>query len=165
MLSQLEALRGAVDFLQRENAHLKSADLLKALPTLPRRRTYLHPLPSLIPASPASDDDDEVGPSTPGRETAANGEDDDVHRLECEATLLFREVGRFSASPKVVDLTAFGPPSPSSTKLRWLPRSKRPDAVLEARKKEGERLEGRVEVLKERAAQAWAAQARHRYGF
>jgi hypothetical protein len=165
LLSQLEAVRGALDFLQRENARLRSADLLKTLPTLPRRQ-YTPALPALEPASPAGgsdDDDDERGPPTPGRRREG-----DVHRLESEATVLFRELSSFSASPQVVDLTAFGPSSASATatgKPRWMPRAKRPEAVLEARRKEAERLEGRVEDLKERAAQARAAQARLRYGF
>lgn len=168
LLEQLGALRGAVQYLRHENALLQSRDLLAALPTLPRRNCF-PPLPTLDPASPSGsaasslpeedEDEDDAGPTTPGRNTP------DLHRLETETTLLFREVGRFSASPKVVDLTTIMPPVAGSKLDRWMPRSKRPEAALEQRKLEGERLDARVQALKEKTARARTAQARLRYGF
>jgi len=46
---------------------------------------------------------------------------------------------------------------------KWMKRSKRPEAIVEERRREGERLEGLVKGLKERAGKARKEEERRRY--
>lgn len=166
MSLQIEALRGALKCVREENTFLKSQDLLSTLPTLPSR-SYFPSLPTLEPSSPtgssSSSVPEEDAPSTPdGHRTRTDG----WRKLETETTLLFREVSNFYASPRVIDLTSLSAlPTSLGDDFKPLRRFKRPDAVLEQRRRDGERLDGRVQDLRERTAQARAMQARARSQF
>ncbi|TFY71856.1 hypothetical protein EVG20_g1162 [Dentipellis fragilis] len=100
LLEQLEAFRGAVRFLRMENSYLKGQDLLKELQELP-------PLPAPAPREPTppldpsglSDTDDSDSDMEPAPPTT-------LRALATERKALYRDVIRFSSSPRLVDLSA-----------------------------------------------------------
>ena len=67
----------------------------------------------------------------------------------------------------VVDLSGLGPKvgggGEGAGAGKWTRRSKRPEAIVEERRREGERLEGLVKGLKERAARARMEEERRRW--
>ncbi|KAF9447534.1 hypothetical protein P691DRAFT_706592 [Macrolepiota fuliginosa MF-IS2] len=154
LLEQVEALRGTVRFLRTENSYLKGQDLLReieALPPLPvpglARRS---PTPPLVPSGLSDTDAEGEGES-----------DDDVtttpptlRSLATETKMLYRDVIRFSSSPRVVDLSVLGAGRAEARSVGgrgWMPRKKTPAAQVLERKMQAERLGRRVQGLVERA--------------
>lgn len=143
---KIEALRGAVRYLRRENSYLKGQDLLKeiqALPTLPDFSSR-GPTPPLDPSGSSSEsesDSDEQRPPS-------------LRSLATETSLLYRDVIQFSSTPKIVDLTAMNRKRmESSQNIRgWMPKRMTPSYQLLERKLAAERLSRRVRGLLERAS-------------
>lgn len=153
LLEQIEALRGTVRFLRSENNFLKGQDLIREIealtPATPPIRRRAPPTPPLV-ASGHSDteeesdpDDLESSPATPPS----------LRTLATETKLLYRDVIKFSSSPKVVDLSELNRKrqEAKSTKV-WMPKKKMPAQQVLERKMEGERLSRRVHGLMERAS-------------
>ncbi|KAG2122581.1 dynein associated protein-domain-containing protein [Suillus clintonianus] len=147
LLEQIEALRGTVRFLRTENSYLKGQDLLKeiqALPPLPdpvsRVRT-----PPLDPSGQSDTDesDTELPPAPPT-----------IRSLATETKVLYRDVIKFSSSPRVVDLSALHAKRAESDckggKI-WMRRKATPAQQVLDRKMEAERLSRRVRGLLDRA--------------
>lgn len=124
-----------------ENSYLKGQDLLReieALPQLPIAAPR-QPTPPLVPSGLSdTDDSDSDDPTKPLS----------LHTLAAESKLLYREVFKFTASPKVVDITS------RSTKdghaRAWMPKKKTPAYQVWERRMEGEKLSRRVKGLLER---------------
>ncbi|TCD64746.1 hypothetical protein EIP91_003668 [Steccherinum ochraceum] len=154
LLEQIDALRGTVRFLRTENSYLKGQDLLKEIEALPPLQDPLSrlPTPELVADTSDSDSDE---PATPPS----------LRTLAAESKLLFRDVIKYTSSPRVVDLSVLkkrraaaaeaggegeqqaGVPSGNRP---WLPRKKTPAYQVWERKQEGERLGRRVQALLER---------------
>lgn len=150
-VDQLEALRGTVRYLRTENSYLKGQDLLRdlqALPPLPEPINRIRTPP--LSRSPApgsrlgaeSDDEDDTPPTPPT-----------LRALALETKVLYRDVIRFSASPRVVDLSATNArrAEHASGGRGWMPRKQSPAHQVLERKAEAERLSKRVKGLIERA--------------
>jgi dynactin 1 len=125
--------------LRTENSYLKGQDILHELYALPPLRTTppRSPTPPLVNSSSDadSDDDESDSPRTPPT----------LRALAAETKLLYRDVIRFNASPRVVDLSA-GP------KKGWVPRKQMPAYQVLERKTEAERLGRRVKGLLTKAS-------------
>ncbi|KAI0658356.1 dynactin [Cubamyces menziesii] len=145
LLEQLDALRGTVRFLRSENSFLKGQDLLKEIESLPELPEPFprEPTPPLVPSTLSdsdSDSDDEVRTPRTLRDIAV------------ESKLLYREVIKYTSSPRVVDLSVLrakrenGGHGPAKG---WMPRKKMPAYQLFERKKQGERLGKRLKGLLE----------------
>ena len=141
---QIDSLRGTVRFLRQENFFLKGQDLLKEIETLPELPALIprEPTPDLVPSTLSdsdSDSDDEPRPPPT------------LRSLAVESKLLYREVIKYTSSPRLVDLSvlkanrANGQP----TTKAWLPRKKTPAYQLFERKMQGERLGRRLKGLLE----------------
>lgn len=143
---QLDALRGTVRFLRTENCYLKGQDLLRefeSLPPLPQPVTR-EPTPDLIPSTLSDSEESELDDSSPR----------DWRTLAAESKLLYREVIKYTSSPRVVDLSAIrskGNGEKGSTRA-WMPRKKTPAYQVWERKMEGERLGRRLHGLMERTS-------------
>jgi dynactin 1 len=78
-----------------------------------------------------------------------------LRALTTETKLLYRDVIKFSSSPRVVDLTALNVKrneSRSTGGRGWMPKKKTPAAQVLERKMQAERLGKRVQGLLERAS-------------
>ncbi|PBK76520.1 dynactin [Armillaria solidipes] len=147
LLEQIEALRGTVRFLRTENSYLKGQDLLREIETLPPLPEPLarSPTPPLDPSgfSDTDDSDSDRSPSPPT-----------LRSLTTETKLLYRDVIKFSTSPRVVDLSAINAlraETKSGGKV-WLPKKKTPAHQVLERKLEAERLSRRMMGLLDRAS-------------
>ncbi|KIJ13750.1 hypothetical protein PAXINDRAFT_170080 [Paxillus involutus ATCC 200175] len=148
LLEQIEGLRGAVRFLRTENSYLKGQDLLKeiqSLPPLPEPVSRL-PTPPLDPSGLSdSDDSDSEVPFTPPT----------MRSLATETKMLYRDVIKFSSSPRVVDLSALHGKrgdGEGKTVRGWMRRKDTPAQQVLERKLEAERLSRRVRGLLDRAS-------------
>ena len=164
-LSQIEALRGTVRFLRSENSYLKSQDLLRDIGSLPPLHDPFdrEATPPLIPSTLHDSDSDSDEPRSPPN----------LRTLAAESKLLYRDVIKFTSSPKVVDLSVLRRKrngdvsseggdrdevsqregesnSRTSYQRGWLPKKKTPAYQVLERKLEGERLGRRVQGLLER---------------
>lgn len=146
---QIDAFRGTVRFLRTENSYLKGQDLLREIETLP-------PLPEPISREPTP-------PLLPsGNSDTSDSESDDplapvsLRTLAAESKLLFRDVIKFSSSPRVVDLSAtMNEQSPEGGERHiraWMPKKKTPAYQVWERRMESERLGRRVKGLLERTS-------------
>ncbi|KAF8273848.1 dynactin [Lactarius quietus] len=142
LLEQLENFRGAVRFLRKENSYLKGNDLMREIEELPRLpETHRLPTPPLD-ISGLSDTDES--------DTESKHKVPSVRSLATETKTLYREVIKFSSTPRVVDL--------STTKTSqgggkgWVPRKKTPTYQVWERKTQAERLNRRVQGLLERTS-------------
>ncbi|KAI0756147.1 dynactin [Daedaleopsis nitida] len=144
LLEQIDALRGTVRFLRSENSFIKGQDLLKEIEALPELREPLPraPTPPLVPSTLSdSDSDSDDEPRAPPT----------LRSLAVESKLLYREVIKYTSSPRLVDLSvlksrrADGHP----TTKAWMPRKKTPAYQLHERKMQGERLGRRLKGLLE----------------
>jgi len=149
-----------------ENSYLKGQDLLHEMRALPELRAPSSlsrmPTPPLEPSG-LSDTDEEDDESDPGGSPKMKSKPPPTLRsLATETKLLYRDVIKFSASPRVVDLSATSANRTRSKKLEdgsvvavgrgWVPRKKMPAHQVWERKVEAERLSRRVKGLMERAS-------------
>ncbi|KAF7346159.1 CAP-Gly domain-containing protein [Mycena sanguinolenta] len=147
LLEQIDALRGTVRFLRTENSYLKGQDLLReieALPSLPEpiSRVATPPLVSST-LSDSDDSDSEDRPRSPPT----------LRSLATETKILYRDVIKFSSSPRVVDLTALHAKRAQANGGRvWMPKKSTPAHQVWERKMEAERLSRRVRGLLDRAS-------------
>ena len=149
-----------------ENSYLKGQDLLHEMQALPELRTSASlprtPTPPLEPSglSDTDEEDDESGPE--GSPKTRSKPPPTLRSLATETKLLYRDVIKFSASPRVVDLSATDANRSRSKTLEdgsvvtvgrgWVPRKKMPAHQVWERKVEAERLSRRVKGLMERAS-------------
>ncbi|TFK42165.1 dynactin [Crucibulum laeve] len=146
LLEQLEALRGTVRFLRTENSYLKGQDLLRqieSLPLLPEPVSRMT-TPPLDPSGLSdTDDSDSESPRPPPT----------LRSLATETKMLYRDVIKFSSSPRVVDLSALNAKRAEAKGGKvWMPRNKTPAHHVLERKMEAERLSRRVHGLIDRAS-------------
>ena len=143
---QIDALRGTVRFLRTENSYLKGQDLLREIETL-------SPLPDPISRLPTP-------PLDPSGLTDTDNSDSEsdalppptLRSLTTETKLLYRDVIRFSSSPRVVDLSNLhAKRSEMKGGKVWMPKKKTPAHYVRQRKMEAERLSVRVKDLIDRA--------------
>jgi dynactin 1 len=147
---QIEAYRGTVRYLRTENSYLRGQDLLREIQALPplREESSRTPTPPLEPSG-LSDTDDDSDPESPPRPPRT------LRSLATETKLLYRDVIKFSSSPRVVDLSVIHKKGEDGTMLSgrgWLPRKKMPAHQVWERKMEAEKLNRRVRGLMERAS-------------
>jgi len=150
-----------------ENSYLKGQDLLHGMQALPELRA-----PSSLPRSPTpplepsglsdtDEEDDEFGPEE-GSPKPKSKPPPTLRSLATETKLLYKDVIKFSASPRVVDLSVTSANQSRSKTLEdgsvvavgrgWVPRKKMPAHQVWERKVEAERLSRRVKGLMERAS-------------
>ncbi|KAH9982314.1 dynein associated protein-domain-containing protein [Lactifluus volemus] len=141
LLEQLENFRGAVRFLRMENSYLKGNDLMRELGELP-------PLPVPSPRDSTPPLDASGLSDTDESDTESSDRVPSVRSLTTETKSLYREVIKFSSTPRVVDLSATKT-SDGSTKA-WVPKKKTPTYQVWERKAQAERLNRRVQGLLER---------------
>ncbi|KXN84997.1 hypothetical protein AN958_11842 [Leucoagaricus sp. SymC.cos] len=171
LLEQIEALRGTVRFLRTENSYLKGQDLLRELETLPRLHvpalslaipslslsSRTPPTPPLVPSGlsdTSSDSEDDSSDEESGRH-GKKSQHVSLRALTTETKMLYRDVIRFSSSPKVVDLSALNKRRNESRSVGgrgWMPKKKTPAAQVLERKMQKEKLGRRVQGLLERAS-------------
>ncbi|CDO76476.1 hypothetical protein BN946_scf184615.g2 [Trametes cinnabarina] len=139
----IDALRGTVRFLRGENSFLKGQDLLKEIESLPElpEPAPRQPTPPLVPSTLSdseSDPDEEPHPPT-------------LRDLAVESKLLYREVIKYTSSPRVVDLSVLKSKRENgyAPVKGWMPRKKTPAYQLYERKLQGERLGKRLRGLLE----------------
>ncbi|KAK7063669.1 CAP-Gly domain-containing protein [Favolaschia claudopus] len=148
LLEQIDALRGTVRYLRTENSYLKGQDLLReieALPTLPESISRM-PTPALEPSTLSDSDDDSDSEDRPRSPPT-------LRSLATETKILYRDVIKFSSSPRVVDLTALNAKRAQANGGRvWLPKKSTPAHQVWERKMEAERLSRRVRGLLDRAS-------------
>lgn len=141
---QINALRGTVRYLRTENSYLKGQDLLReieALPPLPDRTRQ--PTPPLDPSTASDSDSDSELPDSPPT----------LRDLATETKMLYRDVIKFSSSPRVIDLSALNAKKAEANGKRlWMPKKQTPAHQVWERKMEAERLSRRVHGLLERAS-------------
>ncbi|KAL0951934.1 hypothetical protein HGRIS_008587 [Hohenbuehelia grisea] len=161
LLEQVDALRGTVRYLRTENSYLKSHDLLKeiqALPPIPEPLAPTRePTPELVPASGLSSDSEESDDDSIPTHRARS-----LRGLSTETKVLYRDVMRFSSSPRVVDLSVLNANRAAEEKGEdsttkgarkvWMPKKKTPAYQVMERKMEAERLSRRVRGLLNRAS-------------
>ncbi|KAI6031243.1 dynein associated protein-domain-containing protein [Pisolithus microcarpus] len=148
LLDQIEALRGTVRFLRTENSYLKGQDLLKeiqALPPLPDPVSRVT-TPPLDPSGTSdTDESDDDVPTTPPT----------LRSLATETKMLYRNVIRFSSSPRVVDLSvlhAKRAEGEGKSGKGWMRKRDMPAHQILERKLEAEHLRKRVKGLLDRAS-------------
>ncbi|KAH9043663.1 dynein associated protein-domain-containing protein [Lactarius pseudohatsudake] len=145
LLEQLESFRGAVRFLRMENSYLKGNDLMREideLPPLPETRHRLLTPP--LDTSGLSDTDES------DTETESSHKVPSVRSLAMETKSLYKEVIKFSSTPRVVDLSTMKTGQGSGK--GWIPRKKTPTYQVWERKTQAERLNRRVQGLLERTS-------------
>ncbi|KAF7347275.1 CAP-Gly domain-containing protein [Mycena venus] len=153
LLEQIDALRGTVRFLRTENSYLKGQDLLReieALPALPEPITRIA-TPPLDPSTLSDSDDDSDSESNRPRSPPT------LRSLATETKILYRDVIKFSSSPRVVDLTALNAKRVQAQANGnggrvWMPKKSMPAHQVWERKMEAERLSRRVRGLLDRAS-------------
>ncbi|EGN93727.1 hypothetical protein SERLA73DRAFT_172019 [Serpula lacrymans var. lacrymans S7.3] len=148
LLEQIDALRGTVRFLRTENSYLKGQDLLKEIQTLPPlcEPVIRVPTPPLDPSGTSDSEESDNEAVTPPPT---------LRSLATETKFLYRDVMKFSSSPRVVDLSALNAKRTEKngkTGKVWMPRKETPAHQVLERKLEGERLNRRVRGLLDRAS-------------
>ncbi|KAL7409083.1 hypothetical protein BDY24DRAFT_419180 [Mrakia frigida] len=132
-------------------------------PSTPSRRSttphhQLSPSSSASSLPPYNKDHTPITPSGPLSS---------LHAVQTEAKVLYREVPMFLPSPMVVNLSGLGLKTAGAGTGagtgKWTRRSKRPEAIVEERRREGEMLEGLVKGLNERAARPRMEEERRRW--
>jgi dynactin 1 len=134
---QLEAFKGTVRFLRSENSFLKGQDLLRGIQCLPPISDPIsrQPTPPLDPSGQSdTDEEDNEEPRTLPT----------LRTLAVETRMLYKEVIRFSASPRVVDLSALHikrAEAPHKGMKVWMPRKDNPAQKDLVRKSMGSKTE------------------------
>ncbi|KNZ76316.1 Dynactin, 150 kDa isoform [Termitomyces sp. J132] len=145
LLEQIDALRGTVRFLRTENSYLKGQDLLREIESLPPLLGPLSrmPTPPLDPSGLSDSDDSDTEAPLPSLT---------LRSLTTETKQLYRDVIRFSSSPRVVDLSTLNSKRAEAKGGKvWLPKKQTPAHQVWERKMEAERLSRRVQGLRDRA--------------
>ncbi|KIK02267.1 hypothetical protein K443DRAFT_677778 [Laccaria amethystina LaAM-08-1] len=146
LLDQIEALRGTVRYLRTENSFLKGQDLLREIESL-------SPLPQPISRMPTPPLDPSGNSDTDDFDSEINDSPPTLRTLTTETKMLYRDVIKFSSSPRVVDLSALNTKRAEAKGGKvWLPKKKSPSHQIWERKAEAERLNRRVHGLMERAS-------------
>lgn len=145
LLEQIDALRGTVRFLRTENSYLRGQDLLKEINALPplREATSREPTPPLVPSTLSDSEDSDDEPSSPPN----------LRTLTAESKLLYRDVIKYTSSPRIVDLSVLRAKRAEAAEKGvkpWMPKKKTPAYQVYERKLEGERLGRRLQGLLER---------------
>ncbi|KAG5654154.1 hypothetical protein H0H81_006866 [Sphagnurus paluster] len=146
LLEQIDALRGTVRFLRTENSYLKGQDLLKEIESLPPLPGPINRVltPPLDPSGFSDSEDSDSDTLTPPRT---------LRSLAAETKLLYRDVIKFSSSPRVVDLSALNAKRADAKGGKvWMPKKQTPAHQVWERKMEAERLGKRVQGLLDRAS-------------
>ncbi|KZT02085.1 dynactin [Laetiporus sulphureus 93-53] len=147
LLEQIDALRNTVRFLRTENSYLKGQDLLKELESLPPLPEPMprEPTPPLVPSTLSDSEDSDSDEST----TPPN-----LRTLAAESKLLYREVIKYTSSPRVVDLSVMRSKRSEGDKggKHWMPKRRTPAYQVWERKMEGERLGRKLQHLRERTS-------------
>ncbi|KAI9569455.1 dynein associated protein-domain-containing protein [Boletus coccyginus] len=135
-------------FLRTENSYLKGQDLLKEIQTLPHLPEPVRPPPT-PPLDPSTlSDSEESEPDLPSPPPT-------IRSLATETKMLYRDVIKFSSSPRVVDLSALHAKrteNEGKTTRGWMRRKDMPAQQVLERKMEAERLSRRVRGLMDRAS-------------
>jgi dynactin 1 len=148
-----------------ENSYLKGQDLLHEMQALPELRAPIPPqrmpTPPLEPSGLSDTDEDDESDSSGSPKTKLKPPPT-LRSLAAETKLLYRDVIKFSASPRVVDLSATSANRSRSKRLEdgsvvavgrgWAPRKNMPAHQVWERKVEAERLSRRVKGLMEKAS-------------
>lgn len=147
LLEQLDALRGTVRYLRTENSYLKGQDLLREIQSLPPlpEPVIREATPPLDPSGLSDTEDSDSEPSTPLT----------LRSLATETKMLYRDVIKFSSSPRVVDLSALNAKRAEARTTGgkvWMPKKKMPRHQILQRKLEAERLSRRVQGLMDRTS-------------
>ena len=149
-----------------ENSYLRGQDLLHEMQALPELRVPSSlsrmPTPPLEPSGLSDTDEEDDDSGSEGSPKAKSKPPPTLRSLATETKLLYRDVIKFSASPRVVDLSATGANKNRVKKLEdgsvvavgrgWVPRKKMPAHQVWERKLEAERLSRRVKGLVEKAS-------------
>lgn len=129
-----------------ENTYLKGHDLLREIESLPPlvKPALRTPTPALDPSGNSDTEDSDMDePSTKPT----------LFSLATETKKLYRDVMKYSSSPKVVDLSVLNAKRAAAKSGKvWLPRKTMPAQQVLERKREGERLSRQVHGLLERAS-------------
>ncbi|KAF9011292.1 dynactin [Cyathus striatus] len=167
LLEQIDALRGTVRYLRTENSYLKGQDLLREIDSLPPlSKPSRTPTPPLDPSglsdtdTSSSDEEDEPAAPTSGMEPRRSKPvrirpPPSLNSLAAETKMLYKDVFKFSTSPRVVDLSILQQKREQvtgGTGKVWLPRKKTPAHQVLERKLEAEKLSRRVHGLLEKAS-------------
>lgn len=120
------------------------------------------PTPPLEPSGLSDTDEEDDETDSEGSPRTKSKPPPTLRSLATETKLLYRDVIRFSASPRVVDLSVTSASRSRSKKLEdgsivavgrgWVPRKKMPAHQVWERKAEAERLGRRVKGLMEKAS-------------
>ncbi|KAH8998801.1 dynein associated protein-domain-containing protein [Lactarius hatsudake] len=143
LLEQLESFRGAVRFLRMENSYLKGNDLMREIDELPPLPETRHLTPPLDTSGLSDTDESDT-------ETESSHKVPSVRSLAMETKSLYKEVIKFSSTPRVVDLSTMKTGQGSGK--GWVPRKKTPTYQVWERKTQAERLNRRVQGLLERTS-------------
>ena len=147
-----------------ENSYLKGQDLLQEMQALPELRAPSSlsriPTPPLEPSGLSDTDEEDDGFDSEAKPKPKRPPT--LRSLATETKLLYRDVIKFSASPRVVDLSTTSAGRSRSRKLEdgsvvavgrgWVPRKKMPAHQVWERRVEAERLGRRVKGLMEKAS-------------
>ena len=113
----------------------------------------LSPLPQPISRMPTPPLDPSGNSDTDDSDSEINDSPPTLRRLTTETKMLYRDVIKFSSSPRVVDLSALNARRAEAKGGKvWLPKKKSPSHQIWERKAEAERLNRRVHGLLERAS-------------
>ena len=126
-----------------ENSYLKGNDSMRELGELPPL-----PVPTSSPRLPTPPLDASGLSDTDESDTESSPKTPSVRSLTTETKALYREVIKFSSTPRVVDLSATKT-SDGNTKA-WVPKKKTPTYQVWERKAQAARLSRRVQGLLER---------------
>ena len=142
---QLESFRGAVRFLRMENSYLKGDYSMRELGELPPLA-----VPTSRPRLPTPPLDESGLSDTDESDAESSPKDPSVRTLTTETKALYREVIKFSSTPRVVDLSA-RKTDEGNTKA-WIPKKKTPTYQVWERKAQAAHLSRRVQGLLERTS-------------
>jgi dynactin 1 len=115
-----------------------------------RELSELPPLPALSPRLPTPPLDASGLSDTDESDAESNHKVSSVRSLTTETKALYREVIKFSSTPRVVDLSVTKT-GDGSAKV-WVPKKKTPTYQVWERKAQAERLNRRVQGLLERTS-------------
>ncbi|KIL71443.1 hypothetical protein M378DRAFT_93968 [Amanita muscaria Koide BX008] len=153
LLEQIDALRGTVRFLRTENSYLKGQDLLREIESLPPLPNTTPRTPPTPPLDPSRLSDSDVDSDVDGPRLVTPPPRLSLRALTTETKMLYRDVIRFSSSPRVIDLSSINAKRAEAKNGKvWMPKKKMPAHQVWQRKAEAERLSRRVHSLLDKAS-------------